>query len=378
MSLSLREIAALIRQQSYAEARSHLTAFLKQNPQHAEAWYMLSFAAETPQQRLQAAQRAADLQPDNERYAGRAAKLAAQQAQPPSWRRWVLPSAIMLVVVIAVVAAQVLANRSGSASDELAALPTFAELPSVTPSLEPTRNEQAEISVGSSPSPAPSPTATVTLAEPSATPTIETPEITATVTASPSSTATVTPVSLPPATSIPVTPQSVTPAAPPPAAVTLPTQQPVSVTPTITASPNASPPPTLVVVDIVPVGIGAAVPRGEMRVLEVTRPAEGLIEELAGSVPSAPPGQTWLVVEVLLICSGQDNCTPPTSAFTIRGNNGTSYSPAATFNLQPVFAPEIYKGKQAWGYLGFTVPTNETGVWLELNSGGTVVNFGLQ
>lgn len=374
MSLSLREIAALIRQQSYAEARSHLTTFLKQNPQHAEAWYMLSFAAETPQQRFQAAQRAADLQPDNERYSGRAAKLAAQKIRPQSWRRWALPAAIMLMVVIAVVTVQVLANRSGSASGETAALPTFAELPSVTPSLAPTRNEQAEISMNSSPSRSPNPTATVTLPEPSATPTIETPAPTATATSSSS----VTPVSPPSATNVPVTPQLVTPAAPPTTDSRLPTQQPVSVTPTVTASPNASPPPTLVVVDTVPVGIEAAIPGGEMRLLEVTRPAESLIEELAGSVPSTPPGQTWLVVEVLLICSGQDNCTPPTNAFTIRGNNGTSYSPAVTFNLQPVFAPGIYKGQQAWGYLGFTVPTSETGIWLELNSGGTVVNFGLQ
>ncbi|MCB9452266.1 MAG: tetratricopeptide repeat protein [Anaerolineaceae bacterium] len=378
MSESLRDITALIRQKNFDEARSKLQAFLKQNPQHAEAWYMLSFVARTPEQRAHAAQQAARLEPKNERYLQQVGKLALSSPTKPSRSRlrWILPVALLIAIIVMVVIALLSSSQSPDAEIEAAVLPTLAELPSVTPSPEPTDTEQPTNTPVPSPTPEPSttPTATDTVTPTKFVPTLTTAVKSETTTlplVSPS------PEVVPTATTQVVIPPPTTsslPTLPPPPTDLPPTEGP-SPTPTLTFTP----PPTLVVVDTVPVGIAQAISGGQLRVLEATRPGETLMRELAGSVPPTPANHNWVVVELLLVCSGADNCTPPASAFVVQSNIGATYSPAATLNLQPIFAPDIYLDGQTWGYLGFIVPTSDTGIWLKVDTGaGESINFALQ
>lgn len=373
---ALHEIAAHIRRDNYGAARTQLKAFLRQNPQDAEAWYLLSLAAKTPEQRIEAARRARRLAPENARYSQR-----LKQLTPPR-RRWLLPLVAILVVVAVVAGIAIVGTReSGETGTESAALPTLAALPSLTQTASaPRGTEPPQVSGAAAfdtvPPPAsvtPSPTITTTPPE--------TPGVTPTAEAFPTAAAPapVTPV-MPPALASPdsAPPQPTLP--PPPTADNaalpmLPTLPP----PTVPPPTAVLPPPTLNVVDVVAVGTARDIGGGQLRVLEATRPGEALLRELAGSVPSTPANHNWVIFELLLVCSGSDNCTPETGAFTLRSNSGAVYPPAAMLNLQPVFAPDSYLGGQTWGYLGFIVPVSDTAIWLSLSAGtGEPINFGLQ
>ncbi len=377
---SLNKIAASIRQRNYGEARIQLQAFLKQNPKNAEAWYMLSFTAETPEQRVQAAQRAARLSPENERYNQRLQKLV-----PARRRGWLLPLVVIVVVVVTAGIIVLIGSGSGDSGLESAGLPTLAELPTLTASPLPTITEPPQVS-GAIPlntelppsatqtEVIPSPTITDTPADGPETIVAPSAEVFPTVASlvQPTSPATLV-VKPSPAN---VVPQPTLP--PPPTIIatipapTIPASSPIPAT-------SALPAPTLSVVDVVAVGTARDIGGGELRVLEATRPGETLLRELAGSVPTTPANHNWVIFEMLLVCSGGDNCTPATSAFTLRSNTGEVYTPAASLNLDPVFTPDVYMGGQTWGYLGFIVPTSNAAIWLSLDTGtGEPINFGLQ
>ena len=379
---SLSEIATSIRQRNYGEARIQLQAFLKQNPKNAEAWYMLSFTAETPEQRVQAAQRAVRLSPEKERYNQRLKKLA-----PGRRRGWRLPLVVMMIVVVVVVAGIIVLIGSGSGASgiESAGLPTLAELPTLTASPLPTITEPPQVS-GAIPlntdlplsatqtEVIPSPTITDTPVDGPETIVAPSAEVFPTVAplVQPTSPATLvvkpSPANVVPQPTLPPPPTNVATIPAP----TIPASSPIPAT-------SALPVPTLNVVDIVAVGTARDIGGGEIRVLEATRPGETLLRELAGSVPTTPANHNWVIFEMLLVCSGGDNCTPATSAFTLHSNTGTIYTPAASLNLEPVFTPDVYMGGQTWGYLGFIVPTSDSALWLSLDTGtGEPINFGLQ
>lgn len=167
---SLREIASSIRQQNYGEARTQLKVFLKQNPQNAEAWHMLSFVAERPEQRVQAAQRAARLSPENGRYRQRVTKLTVQPHQARPKRGWLLPLVVAIAVVLVVAGIIVLiGSGSGDIGTESAGLPTLAELPTLTASPLPTITEPPQVSGAITVNTEPPPSATQTEMIPSPT-----------------------------------------------------------------------------------------------------------------------------------------------------------------------------------------------------------------
>ncbi len=144
-----------------------------------------------------------------------------------------------------------------------------------------------------------------------------------------------------------------------------------------TAFPTA-PPPANLPPGSIPLGAPGSIGIGELRVLQMRRPGDSLMQELAGTVPAVPAGQVWVALELLLICGGADNCTPAESAFLLTGSGSSDYAPAPTFNIDPRFAPDAWLGSQTWGYLGFIVPQNATGLWLRVVLNGQTYNFALE
>jgi hypothetical protein len=128
----------------------------------------------------------------------------------------------------------------------------------------------------------------------------------------------------------------------------------------------------------IPLREGADVDAGEMRVVDIFRRASAEILERGGSIPPAPPGEEWVLVELLLICEGEGNCTPEIGALNLTGSSGRPYPPAAAFQLEPVFNRDAFIAGQVWGYLGFVVPNSEGSLWLTLGQGGVVYRFALQ
>jgi hypothetical protein len=201
-------------------------------------------------------------------------------------------------------------------------------------------------------------------------------------------------------TSVSAVTPSVVPLTPTPVATVLPsaTIQAVSIAPTDTTVPIAAsatpavtrvPPtanptsaapaiPTMVIAGAIPLLEGADIGAGEMLVLDVFRQASTEIANRGGSVPPAPAGEEWVLIELILICDGDENCTPESGTFNLTGTSGGQYPPAAGFQLEPVFGREAFAAGQVWGYLGFVVPDSETGLWLTLGQGSAVYRFALQ
>ena len=103
---------------------------------------------------------------------------------------------------------------------------------------------------------------------------------------------------------------------------------------------------TSVMVGAIPLREGADIGGGEMRVVDAVRQAGAAIQDRGGSVPPAPAGQEWVLVELLLICEGDTNCTPDTGAFRLTGGSGAPYPPAAGFALAPIFGREVFAAGQ--------------------------------
>lgn len=174
---------------------------------------------------------------------------------------------------------------------------------------------------------------------------------------------------------------------PPPVRVTeplgtLPPPQVVIVPGTGTTPPNlptATPVSTLPPIGgAAPIGQAVNIGTGQFRVVQAPRPGDAVIRALGGSIPNAPPGQEWVLVEMLLICSGTGNCTPDAASLQAQGTSGSRYSPAEQFVLDPLFGPENFIGGQVWGYRGFLIPRSEAQLILVVTVNRQSYNFALQ
>ncbi len=361
MNHQLTQITRLIQARRYDEARPLLQAYLDDNPDDAYAWYLHSFAELTPVKRLKAIQRAVKFAPTEAKYQNRLEKLTAKA---PSRLPLFLGAGLLMAAVIAIAAVMLTQQEPAAVS----ALPTAADLASITPSpIPPTATATATV------------TATVTHLSP-------TPSETFTPTATPSATITETqpPTSLPPTPEVTVEAAAVQAAGTLPAGVVpIPTalDGSISVSPVAgEAPPGAAPtdaaPATLVPGSTVPLGSAVSINGGSLRVLSAMRPASKFITDMGGS-PSAPPsGQERMLVELLLICSGGDNCTPTTSSFQLVNPTGGAFTTTAV-DLGALFSPNGYSVGQTWGYLSFLVPRSEMQLTLVLNAGGQEVRFAL-
>jgi len=387
MDNPLRELSQRIQQRQYDAARAPLQAYVKANPDSAYAWYLLSFAENTPARKQSAIAKAVKLAPDNERFQERYAKLGAT---PKRSRLPLIGLAVVLIGVIGA-AAVLLSNRQTAESQNL---PTLAAL---NPTAE--SNDAAEItpeiqsSVESSPTP-PSPTATEIVLTPVLT-------ISSTL-------AEVARPTLPPATSVNISVITATIAAP---QIIVPTSVPV-IEPTATTeiivtlvgerptlpvnnnptqsvptntpfpSPTAAPPqPTATLIppgSTVPLATFGDVGVGELQVIQVARPGSSFIREIGGTAPNPPPNQDWVLLEILMMCSTATNCAPSPNNLTILGSSGATYSIPGTLQIDPPFGPEAYSSGQVWGFAGFLVPRSESTLSLVVTQGDQSFAFALQ
>lgn len=272
-----------------------------------------------------------------------------------SQRTLLILLAVILVLAAAAVGYALLASRATPAV--VGDLPTLAVLPTATTTLTPT--------VTITPIPA---TSTAT---PSAIPSFtSTPPPLATATDEPTVTVT---------DSLLLTQQSRIQAAIDQTATAL-----ASITPTIGASPTELPP----LGTLPPASDGSGentaggeqgtalnIGSGDLYVIAFSRPAETVIAELGGVVDAAPSGQTWALLEMLLVCAGSDNCAPESVALI--GSSGATYTPAPISAL-PAFSSASYAMGQVYGYAGFIVPQSETAFSLSVTRGGQVFTIALR
>jgi hypothetical protein len=379
MDSQLRQISALVQERRYDEARAALQPYLREHPDAANGWYLLSFVAETPAAKKQAIQKAIQLAPDNEKYAARAAKLST--AAPRSMKLPLLIGGLVLIAVLAVVF--VLLRPSATPADTT--LPTLAATDGVASS--PTSAENTQIAAVASA------TGEIILSAQ------------ATTTLAPTHTETMSAIATPllPTLSASDVPNPTVDSTAPVFIITAPTAQSTALLPTAGSSQNGTQQPTqsspqaptstpsqtpqpgaptstpILAGDVgaplsTPLEIGA----GSMRVVAATRPGSSLIAELGGQAPAPPSGQDWVVIEALIICSGNTNCAPKLSNLNVVSASGATYAPAPDFNMSPLFGPGGFMAGQVWGYMGFRVPTSETGLRLVLSQGGKTYTFALQ
>jgi hypothetical protein len=341
----LRGIANLIRQRQIADARRALGQYLKAHPDSAEAWYLRSVVEADADGRVRAAQKASSLDQSNAKYGERLARLIAaapKKSRSRVGRRWwLLPLVLFLIagglLLVASQISQPAIIMPTEAVFALSELRTPTEAPRATNIIVPTDTPVVTIPPSATPEPV-MPTSTLE------------PETTLT--------------------------QAITVVVAPTNSIAAPVVNPaVNIPPTNTPA-NAV--PTMIVVGAIPLLEGANVGGGELRVVDVVRQASAEIAERGGSVPPAPDGQDWVLLELLLICEDGTNCAPDTGAFKLTGNFGTPYSLTAGFQLDPVFGREAFAAGQVWGYLGFVVPNSESGLWLTLGQGSDIYRFALQ
>ena len=377
MDSQLRQISTLVQERRYNEARAALQPYLREHPDAAYAWYLLSFAAETPTDKAQAIQKAVQLAPDNEKYAARAAKLSA--AAPRSMKLPLLIGGLVLIAVLAVV----FVLLRPSATPASTTLPTLAVAEVSSPAAA--ENTQIAAVASATEEIILSAQATSTLAL-THTETISAiaatllPTLSASAVLNPTldSTAQAISITAPTAQSSALLPT----AEPSQKGTSQPTAfvpQAPSGTPTPTLQPGAPTSTPVLIGDVgaplsTPLDIGA----GSMRVVAATRPGSSLIAELGGQAPAPPSGQDWVVIEALIICSGNTNCAPNLSNLNVVSVSGASYAPAPDFSMSPLFGPGGFMSGQVWGYMGFRVPTSETGLRLVLSQGGKTYTFALQ
>lgn len=163
---------------------------------------------------------------------------------------------------------------------------------------------------------------------------------------------------------------------------------PTSAPPTATfedaASPPTIPPPpappvlaTIVYAPGAPLNELVDIGSGMMLVIAGTRPGDDLIRDLGGSAGPAPAGYTWVVVELMLLCSGEDNCAPSGPTFVVAGSSFRPYPMSTDVQLEPLFGPAAYALGQVWGYLPFLVAENESGLTLVMDHNGQRYSFSL-
>ena len=378
MNKQLNQIRALMQSGDSTQAQQQIKIYLRDNPEDAQGWYLASFLYPTPPTRLEAIQRAARLSPTQADIQKRLAKLQASES-PQKRSSW-LPLLIIVILIIGVVLVLgfIIGNRpSASVSD----LPTLAILPTLseTPTQQIAVNSVVE---------ATTPTTLPPTLQASATETTVLNVDTASATAQPGNpTAVVNPVEstqvfvqpgsplpLPTAfTAIDNTPQ-ITDAAPtsvssaptlaPTIASTLSTLAP-TIPPTLPATsiPSATP-----VYQNVPLNTAINITAGQFRVVDATIGAESAIQDLGGTFAPAPTHQSWVLLELLLVCQNSATCKFDPSVLKIIGASGTAYFASNQLYSIPIFG-SLTQDNQIWGYLGFTVPTSETQLRLILASG---------
>lgn len=257
---------------------------------------------------------------------------------------------VLALALLAVVAGiVVLLNRQDAADS--APLPTLAGLAT----LPPTAEAVVAAAASASPTPAP-PTAAPSEAPASPTPAVTASETTGEAAAPPTQETLVT--AAPAAT---IAPRATATEGPTPAPPTAP-----PALPTITFAPGVA------LNEQVDVGTGF------MLVVSAERPGDDFMREIGGEVGPAPAGYSWLLVELVLLCNGDENCAPSPSALRVAGSTGRPYPPASGYQVEPLFGPDAFSLGQVWGYLAFTIPDAESGLTLIFDQDGQRYTFSLE
>lgn len=356
--MNKQQIKELMRANQTTQAHQQLKHYLKENPQDAEGWYLASFLSPTPSARFEAIQRAAKLDSSQADIQKRLEKLNVPNV--PRKRGYWLPLFIIGALVVVIVLVFAFAAGGNRPASEISDLPTLASLPTlidtpVPPSVLPdTPTEDI-----------PAPTVVLPAVQPSEAPfNTQAPVVNNIPTALPAdpnqmaNLPTPTTFILQPANPLPLptSMDSVTDVAPTTtssAPTSIPTQA-ATIPPTAVA-PSATP----AFSEVTPLNSPITIAAGQFRVVNVTRGAESVIQDLGGTFPPAPAGQSWVLLELLLLCSDGAACTFSPSVLTVTGSTGSVYPYSVQLNLLPQFGSSI-QNNQIWGYLGFTLPTSET------------------
>jgi hypothetical protein len=359
MNSQLDQIRALIEANELSFARDELKKFLAENPENAQGWFLASFAQSTPEMRLASIRRAATLRPDQQEIQKRLVKLESAVEKKKSAIGLPTLAIIGFVLVLGLVLAVVFLNRNTPPVQN--ELPTLAVLLSITD----TPIEQAKATTTSISVLQPQTTSVsleVTRADSTIEPTIQTTVVSLTA-PTPIFTASRSQLNNPPPTPYIGATPFITPT------LVSGSSSPIS-TPTISSQPTLAS-PTVMPTDIqtLPLKKTVNIAAGEFRVVDATRGAESMIQDLGGTFPPAPAQQSWMLLELLLICKNGPTCAFDPSTLKIVGSSGTLYSYSPQLNLIPVFGT-ITENNQIWGYLGFTIPTNETSLKLTLSADG--------
>lgn len=427
MDAQLKEIIDLLYGGKRQAARQALMNYIQRRPKAADAWYLLSWAANTPEERRKAIYRALSLAPDEPRYqkrmaklrsdapvrrkpaaaAGKKSKVAGQAASAPaksastSSSRAVLFLLVLLLLVLFGSGALLLA--SGALNGQpVAALPTQAILPALMPDTPPPDLPTETLaSTEIPPSPSAEPSATITIAVTAtiaATGTLEplptqietsTPEPDLVNESTPTAEALVlsvpTQIAASPAPLIIIATANSAQSSPQPQEMlATPTPEEIAAIASATATqdlrPSATPQPAGFVPPANTVRLNEAgqVLGGDLRVLEFTSPANSLLNDLGVSVPALPANRRWALLEVSLVCASGKDCLPQTAALTLVGASGARYTPDLTLPIDPLFGPDANMGGQVWGYLPYAVAANEPNLWLQVQSGSGVLTFALR
>lgn len=381
MNPELAKIAKLMKAGRADPARARLKQYLERHPDDAEGWYLRSFVEPDSAAKAAAAKKAITLDPGIEKYQTRLAKVQAlQRAQRSGRSRRVILGALAIAVIALAGLVVVLLNRRQP--ETVAQVPTALVMDTAVPSFTPGITAEATSTVlpttqaPASPEETDEPSTTAQAQPGDSTPLLPVTSAAATPT-----------VGIQPGQLIPLTPAG-SPSSALPLTAATPVTQPPQTAPTTTRS-GTSPTPTSALASPTPVTLpnitdpgipittGQSIGGGDMRVIEATLPGDSLIAELGGAIPGAPEGQSWLLVEALLICSGGQNCAPVQSAINVTGESGATYHASSQLEALPLFGAQFIGG-QLWGYLAFAVPTGESNLRLVVTQGSQHSVFALQ
>jgi len=358
MDSELQRISQLIREKAFAQAEDDLRAYVKQNPQSPQAFYLLSYACDQPRERLAAIRRAHKLAPESDRITTRFRKLESGQDRPRRSRWSLLPLVLVTLLMLGALLVGLWVTfrdrLPASLGGPTLALPTaIVILPTATVDQQATQAIQATA------------TAIVATNNQVGTHVANTATAVAVLNAAASTTPefTNTPVatSTPAPTTTPIVLLTPTPSLTP------------FVAPTAIPFFEGLPPPA-------PVGSTADVAVGQLTVRSFYRAAEVFINEIGATIDPPPAGTEWALLELQLICSGDGDCTPPLDALAVVDNTGVSYLLATTevFQVDPRFGPEGFANNQTYGYAAVALPPEAAGLALTVIIDGQAYTFALE
>lgn len=380
----------LIKEKRIGKARTYLEQGLKQDPENERLWQWYAKIAPTPEAKKEAKRRIASLQ-----------KPAKDRTRVKLIPLVLIGLVIGFIVIVGIIVIGF--NLFGNSANTVAALPTVAQLPSLTPTIIATEVQASAIPPTSIVLSSPTDELDVGMSEITEIP-VEVTEPVAEATTEPSELVLSTsvsdvsstetdeqsavtigrdlsayptgevPVRATEITIISATEEATQPSADdsvsPESTQDVETDETTQET-TPTDNPDlSSPEPTLDVIDI-PMEITMTVPFqesfhigiGTLRVLDAQRPANNKLKEIGvTSIPSPPQGHQWVMVEALLICDNEAACALPTPV--IRGSSGEFYNVNNQIMLDVRFdVTGLYDG-QIWGYLIYAVPQTESSLLL--------------